>query len=98
MTRAERNANLAGVVVPFAGVLAAVLLLWNSWAAAADRALLVGFYLLTAVGVTVCFHRLLTHRSFQTHPWLERTFAALGSPSGRGSGLGLGGAPPTAPH
>jgi stearoyl-CoA desaturase (delta-9 desaturase) len=87
MTRAERNANLAGVVVPFAGVLAAVLLLWNSWVDAIDLALLVAFYLLTAVGVTVGFHRLLTHRSFQTHPWLERTFAVLGSMSIQGSVL-----------
>ena len=28
-TRTERAANLAGVVVPFAGVLAAIVLLWN---------------------------------------------------------------------
>ncbi len=42
-------------------------------------------YLLTAVGVTVGFHRLLTHRAFQTYPWLERTFAVLGSLSVQGS-------------
>jgi stearoyl-CoA desaturase (Delta-9 desaturase) len=87
MTRAEKNANLAGVVVPFAGVLAAVLLLWNSWVDATDLALLIAFYLLTAVGVTVGFHRLLTHRSFQTYPWLERTFAVLGSMPIQGSVL-----------
>ena len=36
-------------------------------------------YLLTAVGITVGFHRLLTHRSFQTSKPLEYTFAILGS-------------------
>jgi stearoyl-CoA desaturase (delta-9 desaturase) len=36
-------------------------------------------YLLTAVGVTVGFHRLLTHRSFQTAKPVERLFAVLGS-------------------
>ena len=36
-------------------------------------------YLLTAVGITVGFHRLLTHRSFQTSKPLEYTFAVLGS-------------------
>jgi stearoyl-CoA desaturase (Delta-9 desaturase) len=87
MTRAEKTANLAGVVVPFAGVLAAILLLWNQWVDAADVALLAAFYLLTGAGVTVGFHRLLTHRSFQTHPWLERTFAVLGSLSVQGSVL-----------
>jgi len=87
MTRPEKLANLAGVVVPFAGVLAAVVLLWNSWVDGIDLALLAAFYVLTAVGVTVGFHRLLTHRSFQTHPWLERTFAVLGSMSVQGSVL-----------
>jgi len=35
--------------------------------------------------VTVGFHRLLTHRAFQTYPWLERTFAVMGSLSVQGS-------------
>jgi stearoyl-CoA desaturase (delta-9 desaturase) len=42
-------------------------------------------YLVTAVGITVGFHRLLTHRAFQTYPWLERTFAVMGSLSVQGS-------------
>jgi stearoyl-CoA desaturase (Delta-9 desaturase) len=87
MSRAEKTANLAGVIVPFAGVLAAVALLWNSWVDPIDLGLLAAFYLLTAGGVTVGFHRLLTHRSFQTQPWLERTFAVLGSMSVQGSVL-----------
>jgi stearoyl-CoA desaturase (delta-9 desaturase) len=36
-------------------------------------------YLLTAIGITVGFHRLLTHRSFQTSKPLEHAFAVLGS-------------------
>ena len=36
-------------------------------------------YLLTAVGITVGFHRLLTHRSFQTSKPVEYAFAVLGS-------------------
>jgi stearoyl-CoA desaturase (Delta-9 desaturase) len=85
MSRSEKLANLAGVVVPFAGVLAAVVLLWNSWVDVIDLGLFVTFYLLSAVGVTVGFHRLLTHRSFQTYPRVERTFAVLGSMSVQGS-------------
>ncbi len=87
MTRAEKIANLAGVVVPFVGVLVAVVLLWSSWVDVADLGLLVGFYLLTAIGITVGFHRLLTHRSFQTYPWLERVLATLGSLAVQGSVL-----------
>jgi stearoyl-CoA desaturase (delta-9 desaturase) len=87
MSRAERTANLAGVVVPFLGVLAAVVLLWNRAVDATDLAIAAVMYLLTAVGITVGFHRLLTHRSFQTYPWLERTFAVLGSLAVEGSVL-----------
>jgi len=80
-------ANLLGVVVPFAGVLAAIVLLWNRAVDVTDLALLATTYLLTAVGITVGFHRLLTHRAFQTHAWLERVFAVLGSLSVQGSVL-----------
>jgi stearoyl-CoA desaturase (delta-9 desaturase) len=85
MSRAERIANLAGVVLPFAGVLGAIALLWNRAVDATDVGILVVMYLLSAVGVTVGFHRLLTHRAFQTYPWLERTFAVLGSLAVEGS-------------
>ncbi|MHB8659954.1 MAG: acyl-CoA desaturase [Solirubrobacteraceae bacterium] len=87
MSRAEKAANLAGVIVPFVGVLFAIVLLWQSWVDAGDLALLASFYLLTAMGVTVGFHRLLTHRSFQTYPAVERVFAVLGSLSVQGSVL-----------
>jgi stearoyl-CoA desaturase (Delta-9 desaturase) len=87
MSRAEKAANLAGVIVPFAGTLIALVLLWNSWVDATDLAILLAFYLLTAGAVTVGFHRLLTHRSFQTHPWLQHTFAVLGSMAVQGSVL-----------
>jgi stearoyl-CoA desaturase (delta-9 desaturase) len=85
--RAERNANLAGVVIPFVGVLVAVVLLWNQAVDAVDLVLLVVLYSLTGAGVTVGFHRLLTHRSFQTFPWVERVFAVLGSLTVQGSVL-----------
>jgi len=43
--------------------------------------------MITGLGITVGFHRLLTHRAFQTYPWLERTFAVLGSLAVEGSVL-----------
>jgi stearoyl-CoA desaturase (delta-9 desaturase) len=85
VTRADRIANLTGVVVPFAGVIAAIVLLWNRAVDLTDLGILVVCYLVTAVGVTVGFHRLLTHRAFATYPWLERTFAVMGSMSVQGS-------------
>src|SRR6202008_1755765 len=85
MTRAERYANLIGVVVPFLGVIVGVVLLWNREVDAVDLAILAAMYLLPAIGVTVGFHRLLTHRAFQTYPWVERALAVLGSLSVQGS-------------
>lgn len=38
----------------------------------------VGFYLFNTIGIDVCFHRLLSHRSYQVPLWLERTLAILG--------------------
>ena len=87
MTRGERFANLLGVVVPFAGVLVAIVLLWNQWVDATNLAILFVLYIFTGVGITVGFHRLLTHRAFQTYPWLERTFAVMGSLAVEGSVL-----------
>jgi stearoyl-CoA desaturase (Delta-9 desaturase) len=79
MTRAEKVANLGAVIVPFLAVLAAVALLWDDIVGTADLAIAAAMYLLTAVGITVGFHRLLTHRSFQTYKRLEYAFAVLGS-------------------
>src|SRR6266567_3842843 len=80
MSPVHRLLNLAGVLLPLFGFLAAVVLLWGTdlvgWT---DLALFAGFYVITGYGVTLGFHRLLTHRSFQTHKWVEYLLAATGS-------------------
>jgi stearoyl-CoA desaturase (delta-9 desaturase) len=84
VTRLERNVNIAAVVIPFAAVLLAATILWSRFLSARDVAIFGAMYLLTALGVTVGFHRLLTHRAFQTRPWLRYTLALLGSMSVQG--------------
>lgn len=79
MGKAEKTANLGAVILPFAATVAAAILFWNRLVTPADLAIATVMYLLTAVGITVGFHRLLTHRSFQTPKALEYLFAALGS-------------------
>jgi stearoyl-CoA desaturase (delta-9 desaturase) len=79
MTRLERNINVAAVVIPFLGLLAGGALLWNRLLGPGDLAIFAVMYALTGVGVTVGFHRLLTHRAFETHRWMRYTFAVLGS-------------------
>jgi stearoyl-CoA desaturase (Delta-9 desaturase) len=79
MTRAERIANLIGVVVPFLGLIAAILLLWNSWVDWIDIGIMVFTYAIYGLGITVGYHRLLTHRAFKTHKPVEYGFAVAGS-------------------
>src|SRR5262245_16013151 len=79
MTRAEKAFNLAGVVIPFAGTVLAVVVLWGHWVSWRDLAIMAGMYLATAIGITVGYHRLLTHRAFQTSKPVEYVFAGLGS-------------------
>ena len=70
---------MIGVVVPFLGLFAAIVLLWNQAVDATDLAILAGTYLLFGFGVTIGFHRMLTHRGFATHKPLEYGWAILGS-------------------
>lgn len=79
MAKPEKIANLGAVVLPFAATIVAVVLFWDRLVSPADLAIAAVMYLLTAVGITVGFHRLLTHRSFQTPKPVEYLFAVLGS-------------------
>jgi stearoyl-CoA desaturase (Delta-9 desaturase) len=66
-------------VVPF---LALGIVGWQVWAELLhwrDIAVFTIAYLITGLGVTVGFHRLFTHRSFATKPWVRGVFAAAGS-------------------
>jgi stearoyl-CoA desaturase (delta-9 desaturase) len=69
----------AAMLLPFAGFVAAVLLLWESAVGPADLALLAVMYLLAGLGVTVGFHRLFTHNSFGCPRPVAYALAALGS-------------------
>jgi stearoyl-CoA desaturase (delta-9 desaturase) len=84
MSRTARNVNLVGVILPFVAFLGALVLLWNRAVGPLDLAILAFMYLLSGVGVTVGFHRLLTHRAFETHRPLKYVFAVLGSLSVQG--------------
>jgi len=79
MTRAHRISNLIGAIVPFIAFLAAIALLWNKYVGWHDLAVLALMYVITGLGITVGYHRMLTHRSFQTYKPLEYMWAFLGS-------------------
>ena len=84
MTKLERRVNMAAVVVPFLVVAVAVPLLWGDWVGPSDVIVFAIMYVLSGFGVTVGFHRMLTHRAFATHPATRYVFAILGSLSVQG--------------
>ena len=65
--------------IPFLLLSVAAWQVWNEALAWRDLAIFGAVYVVTGLGVTVGFHRLLTHRSFKTSPVLRGIFAALGS-------------------
>lgn len=85
MTRLQRNITLAAVIIPFVAFIVAIVLLWNSLVSWTDLAILAVMYFPTALGITIGYHRLFTHRAFEAKPWVRYTFAVLGSMAVQGS-------------
>ena len=74
-----RLLNLTAVILPFLGFVAVVVSLWGRGFHWVDCGLLLGMYALTAVGITVGYHRLFTHRAFETNRVVQFVLAVLGS-------------------
>ena len=85
MTKRQRTGNLLGLAIPFIAFVAVVVLTWEQFVGPVDLGLMFAMYALSAFGATVGFHRLLTHRSFQTYKPVEYLFAVLGTLSLQGS-------------
>jgi stearoyl-CoA desaturase (delta-9 desaturase) len=66
-------------VLPFVGLGIAIWQTWQHDLSWSDVIVFVIVYVFTGLGVTVGFHRLLTHRSFKTSPFIRGLLAALGS-------------------
>jgi stearoyl-CoA desaturase (delta-9 desaturase) len=81
-TRVERFSTFAGVVVPFLAVILAAILTWQRYTTTRDIVILLVMYSLAAIGTTVGFHRMLTHRSFEARPAARFTLLALGCMAG----------------
>jgi len=79
LTAIGRVATLAGVLLPLLGLIVAMFGLWGWGLTWVELALLLVMYLATGLGVTVGFHRLFTHRSFETTRPVKLLLAILGS-------------------
>jgi stearoyl-CoA desaturase (delta-9 desaturase) len=80
----QRVTTLIVVVSPVLGLIAAVILLWGTAFNWVYAALFGVMYLLTGLGITVGFHRLFTHKSFDTPKAVSFALAAFGSMAAQG--------------
>jgi stearoyl-CoA desaturase (Delta-9 desaturase) len=81
---ADRVVTGAMTLLPALGLVAAVIIAWGGVLRWQDLVVFATMYVLTGVGITVGFHRLLTHRSFDTYPLVRGVLAALGSAAAEG--------------
>lgn len=75
----DRVANVVVTVLPVGLLGVAAWLAWGGALRWPDLVVFAVTYLLTGLGITVGFHRLLTHRSFKTSPAMRALLAVLGS-------------------
>src|SRR6266566_2856751 len=75
----------AFVVIPFLALVAAVPVAWGGWLSWTDVAIALVCYLATGLGVTVGFHRYLTHGSFKATRWLRIVLTLAGTMAVEGS-------------
>lgn len=81
----QRRSVLIITLVPFLGFIAAIAALWGRGLTIVDGAIAIGFYAFTGLGVTVGYHRLFTHQSFEATRPLKIVLAIAGSMSLQGS-------------
>ncbi len=89
MPMPQRIAMFITVAGPILGLVAALVWLWHSRTARwhigwPEVVALLGMYAFAGFGVTIGYHRLLTHKAFQTVRPLRLLFAVLGSSAGQG--------------
>jgi stearoyl-CoA desaturase (delta-9 desaturase) len=84
----RKIASLTAVILPPLGLIAAMVLLWGVAFNWIHLVLLLGGYLLTAIGITAGYHRLFTHKSFEAVAPVKALLGVLGSMAVQGPILG----------
>ena len=78
---------LAITIIPFVAFVAAVALLWNTAVGWTDLGLLVVLYVFCGFGITIGFHRMLTHSAFEAVKPLKAGLLIFGSMAVQGSAI-----------
>jgi stearoyl-CoA desaturase (Delta-9 desaturase) len=90
LTEGKQSAGIlaalwAFVIIPFVALIAAVPVAWGWGLSWVDVAIFVVLYNVAGFGVTVGFHRYLTHGSFKAKRWVRVMLAVAGSLAIQGS-------------
>ncbi len=85
MSRSHKIGNLIGVGLPPVALIAAIVLLWHRAIGPLELGLMIGLYVVTALGVTLGYHRMFTHRAFEASRPFRAIMAVLGSMAVEGS-------------
>jgi stearoyl-CoA desaturase (delta-9 desaturase) len=75
----DRIITGAVTVVPVLCLLIVAWQVWGDWLGWNDIFVFLIMYVITALGITVGFHRLFTHRAFKAKPAVRAVLAVLGS-------------------
>ena len=79
MFKIQRRVMLTISILPLLGLVFAVVQLWG-WGISLHDLVIAGvFYVITGLGITVGYHRLLTHKSFDVPNWVRVGWAIAGS-------------------
>ncbi|MFM7846355.1 MAG: acyl-CoA desaturase [Planctomycetota bacterium] len=79
---------LSAIIVPAVGLVTAMALMWPlGWMSPLYLSIFLIGWAITGMGITIGFHRLLTHRSFDTYPVIRAMFMFFGALSVEGSPL-----------
>ena len=80
---ARMLALVFAIILPAAAAVIAIIFI--NTATWTDLFLFLVMFFLSGLGVTVGYHRLFTHRAFETYPWLRYSLALLGGLSAQGA-------------
>jgi stearoyl-CoA desaturase (delta-9 desaturase) len=85
MSRGHKITNLIAVPLPLVGLIVAIIVLWHKAVGPLQLIVMGVFYVLTAIGITLGYHRMFTHRSFEASPVTRGIIAVMGTMAMQGS-------------
>src|SRR6185503_183251 len=69
------------------GALLSPIYFWHFGLTRGEIALAIAYFVGCGMAITSGYHRLIAHRSYRCHPWLETVFLLLGAAAWQGSAL-----------